>query len=268
MNIPSDFTIYIRTYKRDKIATFKWIPPEWYPYTRLVVQQRDQHRVTDSPVEKLILPPDVDNLGKTMDWLVANCPTKKMLSLDDDLTIAVLRSFGQYNLRNITFEEMHQVLVRCAFMLDIYPHFGAADRREAHIRHTQRLAECTRCNRWHGINVEFMRKNCSKFRFATVPNIEDYNLILYLLTHGYPNAIDCQVYVGDAAGSNSPGGCHDLREEMGDGHDARLLQDHYPAFVTLEKKETKTKGGVWERTDVRVQWKKAYEYGVSLWGML
>lgn len=268
MNIPPDFTIYIRTYKRDKIVTFQYIPPEWYPYTRLVVQERDKDRVKDSPVEKLVLPPEVDNLGKTMDWLMANCPTKKMLSLDDDITVNVLKNFNQYNLRGITPEEMHEALVRCAFMLDIYPHFGAGDRREAHIKYLHRILECTRCNRWHGFNVEFFRKNCPDFRFASVPNIEDYNMILYLLTHGYPNAIDCQLYIGDAFGSNSPGGCHDLREELGDGYDAKALQTLYPAFVSLETKETKTKGGIWNRTDVRVQWKKAYEYGMANWGLL
>jgi len=42
---------------------------------------------------------------------------------------------------------------------------------------------------------------------------------------------------------------------------ARALKERFPDFVTLVKKKTKTAWEGQERTDVIIQWKKAYEWG-------
>lgn len=254
--------IYILTYKRDIVETFKYIPFDWLQRTTVVVQERDKDRLVALPCRKLVLPDSVRDIGATRQWVIDNATDDKIMQLDDDLTISVLREPGKYYLRDADHKDMRAIFARVSRLLDRYPHVGAAARNEAHLCFDKDIKTCGRAIRFHGFNVPKMRD--LRINIDRVPTIEDYDFILQILKKGVENAIDCQVFVGDK-GSNLPGGCSEIRAASEDGKWARLLQKHHPQFVTLVEKTTKMPGGkLWTRTDVRVAWKKAYEYGLKL----
>ena len=256
--------IYILTYKRDEVLTLKYIPERWLKDTIVVVQERDKTRLGHLPCSRLVLPDRVRDIGATRQYILDYASRNgqdKIMQLDDDLTIGVLKEPDKYNLRDALHMDMVHILRRMDGLLDFYPHVGACARNEAHLNYDSPtgVRECTRAIRYHGFNVPWMMK--LGININRVPTIEDYDFILQILEKGVANAIDCQVFVGDK-GSNLPGGCADIRAESEDGKWARLLQKHHPDYVKLVTKETKMPGGkLWTRTDVRVSWKKAYQFG-------
>lgn len=261
--------IYILTYKRDRIVTPKYIPKQWQHRTTLVVQEGDDALAGQYPeLRRLVLPPTVRNVATTRQYILdydretGEDFSGKLLMLDDDLTIAVLKEPGAYHMRDATHEDMEVVLHRVEELLELYPHVGACARQEAHLRYDKVIAECGRAIRFHGINTDWVHSIGA--RFDRVNTIEDYDFILQILESGTANVIDCQTFVGDL-GSNRGGGCSEARAKAEDGQYARLLQSLHPSFVKLVTKETKVAGGkIWCRTDVQVAWKKAYESGRAL----
>jgi hypothetical protein len=91
--------------------------------------------------------------------------------------------------------------------------------------------------------------------------MEDFDLTLQLLRKGYPNRVSYQ-YVWNQRGSGAEGGCSSYRTAELQTKSAQLLQQYHPEYVSLV---TKSAGSVWkdmeERSDVNVQWQKAYEDG-------
>lgn len=258
--------IYILTYKRDCIVTPRYIPEQWQRRTMLVVQEGDDALAGKYPeLHRLVLPPTVRNVATTRQFILdydREHGDGKLLMLDDDLTIAVLKEAGAYYLRDATHEDMEVVLHRVEELLELYPHVGACARQEAHLRYDKVIAECGRAIRFHGINTDWVHTIGAQF--DRVNTIEDYDFILQILESGTANVIDCQTFVGDL-GSNRGGGCSEARATAEDGQYARLLQSLHPSFVKLVTKETKVAGGkTWRRTDVQVAWKKAYESGRAL----
>jgi hypothetical protein len=247
--------IYILTYKRPEVRTLKYIPPEWLDRTFLVVQSTDHSLDGKYPeIKRLVLPAHIKNVATTRQYLL-DCEGDedgKMLQLDDDLTIGVLKEQGKYNLRDACpVFDMPDILQRVSNLLDAYPHVGATARNECHLNFDKVTRECGRAIRFHGLNFRLLPDD---IRFDRVPTIEDYDFLLQLLRSGRKNVLDCQTYVGDG-GSNAEGGCSEARAEVRDGYYAEMLRSYHPDFVTLVEKVT----GEWKRTDVRVQWKKAYE---------
>jgi hypothetical protein len=94
-----------------------------------------------------------------------------------------------------------------------------------------------------------------------IPVMEDFDLTLQLLRKGYPNRVSYQ-YVWNQRGSGAEGGCSSYRTAEMQTNAALKLKELHPDFVSLV---TKTAGTVWkdmeERSDVTVQWQKAYEEG-------
>lgn len=251
--------IYILTYKRPEVRTLKYIPPEWLSRTRLVVQPSDRSLFGLYPdVDRFFLPENIKNVATTRQYLLdhgADPEDGKLLQLDDDLTIGVLKEQGKYNLRDACpVFDMPEIIQRVSDLLDAYPHVGATARNECHLNFDKTTRECGRAIRFHGLNRRLIPET---IRFDRVPTIEDYDFLLQLLRSGRKNVLDCQTYVGDG-GSNAEGGCSEARAGVKDGHYAEMLKSYHPDFVTLVEKVT----GEWKRTDVRVQWKKAYESSI------
>ena len=95
-------------------------------------------------------------------------------------------------------------------------------------------------------------------RFDRLIAMEDFDVTLQLLIKGYPNAVLCNWVHNQTGGSNSPGGCSVYRTLEVQAECARKFHDLFPKYVTVVQKDTKGAWGGGTRTDVRMQWKRAF----------
>jgi hypothetical protein len=96
--------------------------------------------------------------------------------------------------------------------------------------------------------------------FDRLKVMEDFDFTLTLLENGGRNAVTLD-YVWNQTGSNQPGGCSDYRTAEVQAKAAKELAKLHPGVVKVVEKEVIGKtswGGMKTRTDVRIQWRKAY----------
>lgn len=113
-----------------------------------------------------------------------------------------------------------------------------------------------------GVDVQVMRKH--NFRLDRTPIMEDFDFVLQFLTAGYSNLLLNTHTEDDMSGRDSAGGCQDERTALAQFEAAHWLAETWPDFVKVEEKRTKGEGAWSVRTDVRVQWAKAAEYGKKM----
>lgn len=96
-----------------------------------------------------------------------------------------------------------------------------------------------------------------------VPVMEDFDLTLQLLKLGYPSRVSCQFAWTQT--SNMDGGCSTYRTADVQAKAAyKLAKLHEPFVQIVTGKKAKTwKNNLTERVDVRIAWKKAFEFGLS-----
>jgi hypothetical protein len=87
--------------------------------------------------------------------------------------------------------------------------------------------------------------------------MEDFDVTLQLLEKGYKNA-NLFYWSQDQRQTQANGGC-DYRTHASHEEAAATLQKLHPQVVTLRQKENKTGGAFGKRTEVTIQWKKAYD---------
>lgn len=95
-------------------------------------------------------------------------------------------------------------------------------------------------------------------RFDAVEVMEDFHVALSLLEKGYGNIV-ANNWCHNQAGSGAQGGCSAWRTPELQARAAHRLAELHPGLVRVVEKETKTAWGGGVRTDVVVQWKKAFE---------
>jgi hypothetical protein len=87
--------------------------------------------------------------------------------------------------------------------------------------------------------------------------MEDFHVALSLLEAGYSNRI-MNHYAHNQKGSGTAGGCSHFRTPELHAKNEHLLAALHPDVVKVVQKETKGAWGGGTRTDVNIQWKKAY----------
>jgi hypothetical protein len=258
------FKLYIPTLGRsDTQKTLSNLTPEIRAVTHLVCPE--------SEVLDLSLAYDVAVLGcpakgiaATRQWIVENCDAEVCIMCDDDHDFLIRKNLADMNdwhHRNATMEEVAQLFKDMALKIvnERYAMVGVSA-RSGNNNHTERFAEACRIHNMYALNVRFLR--VSKIRFDTLPLMEDFFVNLSLLTRGFSTGMICDRMWGQQE-SNAPGGCSTYRDGSLQEKSARGLAEHFPNFVTVVTKQTK---GGWfggERYDVRVQWKKARDFGLE-----
>jgi hypothetical protein len=91
--------------------------------------------------------------------------------------------------------------------------------------------------------------------------MEDFDIQLQLLRKGMPS-ISINTMVQNQRGSGLEGGCSTYRTVEIQEEAARTLQSYHPEFVSVVQKQTKSAWGGGVRTDVVIQWRKAYESSI------
>jgi hypothetical protein len=245
--------IFIPTLARpDRQETWNNLPDSLRERTRLLVDEREVAAYRRFPC--VALPSDCKGIGRVRQWVIENVKDKVVM-LDDDLTFAMRRldeptKFLPATVRNI--ELIFSTIERC---LNAYAHASLAT-REGGNRCTDHWMFNTRLLRVLAYRADVLREE--GISFNRLPVMEDFDVTLQLLRRGYPN-ITINWAVQNQLGSNLAGGCSTYRSLETQRQAALGLKDLHPDFVQVVTKQTKTAWQGQERTDVKIQWKRAYE---------
>jgi hypothetical protein len=255
--------IYIPSAGRaSRQITLSTIPKKWLPHTTLVVPEGQgpgymQH--TDIDVVEC----PASSIGGTRQWIIDTTDDDYILMMDDDLYFYHRAEPFKVGLVGNTKKD-NTLMIETLFgtlASGKYIHVGVAPRTEASFYLCGHKI-CTRINNVHGYDVKQMRKLGKKIgaRFDKLKLMEDFHVTLTLLENGFPNKVLLD-YVWNQPGSNTDGGCSTYRTPEAQAKAARKLAALHPDYVKVVEKKVVGKTS-WEgmktRTDVRIQWHKAY----------
>lgn len=251
--------IYICSHERaTKQITYQSLPPSIRTKTRIVIQPSQLAAYTEAlPDAKFcLLVPSVTNIAQTRDFLKNMAGQDKFVMLDDDLVFAKRRGDDPTKFLDAEPVEIEDLFEDIEHTLDEYAHVGVSGREGAN-RRTENKLTVTRMMRILAYRRDVLQAEGIDYD-SPEGELEDFDVTLQLLRLGYPNCV-INWMVNNQSGSNTDGGCSTYRTP--DSHTRaceRLAEKHHP-FVKVVQKETKQAWGGGTRTDVRIQWKKAYE---------
>ena len=260
--------VYIPTYKRlDRQPTATALAKAGVNVA-LVVRQEEALRAVEvaanlsknapGAVTVATLPPTVTNIGQTRQWIMEHSNEEVVIMMDDDLVFA-RRGKRDDNPLYLSPCDDDDIYLMVGWLEEItYTGYCLAgiSAREGNNRKEGMYEHCARMMRAWAIH----RKTFFDIgaRFDNLPCIEDFDVILHFLVNGYENIIN-NTYTTNQAGSNVAGGCSTYRTLEVQADAARALAAKYPDFVKAVDKTTKGAWGGGTRTDVTVQWKKAFK---------
>ena len=197
------------------------------------------------------------NIAHVRQFILQYAAPNKVLMLDDDLVFFKRREDERDKFIPAFDSDIREMLLDCEGQLENFAHIAVAT-REGGNRYTADYNFNTRGLRVLGYNTEILRKE--EVMFGRLPVMEDFDVTLQLLRKGYSNCIINWMVHNQAHGSGASGGCSTYRDLKLQAECAHKLKELHPEFVTVVEKTTKTAwGGNTTRTDVRIQWKKAYD---------
>lgn len=204
-----------------------------------------------------VLPDEIRTIAPTRQHILDSVGDSNQLCMvDDDLTFYHRREDDASKLREITPDELRQAFTDLEMSLKLsYAHVGFAAREGAN-RNTSGVVENTRIMRVLGYSRPALKAIGARFDEMEV--MEDFHVALSLLENGYKNAI-LNMYAHNQAGSGRKGGCSHFRTPQLQEDNALKLHALHTKYVSVVEKTTKGAWGGGVRTDVRVQWKKAWD---------
>lgn len=248
--------IYIPTLGRPHQETLFALPPS-LRQTVILVLAPGVHRTAeaaDSWGIKYIQCP-FHGIGPTREWICSQAASKKIVMLDDDLVFARRREDDPTKFRPAIPADISTLFGSIDALLDQYAHVGVST-REGGNRDTSDYAYNTRLLRILAYNVDVLHDEA--IRFDRIEFMEDFDVTLQLLRAGYPN-VKINWIVHNQRSSNAPGGCSTYRTLDKQRDAAYRLASLHSEFVDTVVKKTKTAWNGKERTDVRIQWKAAFD---------
>lgn len=204
------------------------------------------------------LPSDITTIAPTRQHILENINplSDTFCMLDDDLVFYRRRTDDPTKLTDILPDELGKAFDDMSYLLENQaPHVGFAAREGAN-RNTDQFLFNTRIMRVLGYNRDILLKE--NIRFDRMQVMEDFDVALQLLEKGYPNCV-LNRYAHNQAGSGAAGGCSAFRTPQMQAENANRLAALHPGFVKVVQKTTKGAWGGGTRTDVNIQWKKAYD---------
>lgn len=261
----NEITIMIPTMGRlNTQKTLSELAPKLQERTILLVEANefDDHDMEYCErCDVLELPSSIKGIAAIRQWAVEYCPTPYLFLLDDDM-VFFKREEESSRLNSCTHQNQYDMFNDLIdwMAFDDFPLVGLSARQGNNFVE-QDYREATRQMNFHGVDIERFNELDLKFDGSEV--MEDFNLVLSMLTRGIPNRVMYN-YCWNQLGSGAEGGCSKYRTPELQRECAEQLEFDYPDFVTVVEKTNKTGWkGMETRTDVRVQWKKAYEWGLA-----
>jgi len=264
--------IYIPSRARynPKYFTAAYTPMRWITTDRLkanaVYVVRDSeyrnyaHALREHGVD--VLPcGEPENLSRKRQWIAEHAASKgedTFLMTDDDVMLYVRKSPDQFNLRYPNGEEVDDLVFNhIPNLLQHYAQVGVSA-REGNNRsgagQFPLIQECTRSMRFFA----FRTQDYLSIEPNRLSEMADFDTTLQLLRKGKKNAV-LFYWAQGQPGTQTAGGCALYRTHATHENVARQLKDYHPDFVSLVTKQNKGGGEFGTRTEVMIQWKKAYE---------
>lgn len=261
MTLGANMRIVIPSRSRaDNIPTLRYIPYPWRADARVVVPVSQVEQYSEANPGTPIIGCPAEGIAPTRQWILENFHDKYLFFADDDAKFFIRPDMAVPRLVNIEHHislqiEMWQDIEK-AFYLG-FPWVGISYRSGNNRVNTEYM-DNTRSFSFWGVNADVLV--AEGIRFDHTPVMEDFQVILSLLTRGYSNRVYYK-WAWDQYGSNAPGGCSDWRTAGVQAEGAYKLQKLFPEFVDVVERDAK--GGWFEgstkRVDVRMKWKKAAE---------
>jgi hypothetical protein len=254
--------IYIPTFGRvEQRVTYRSLPAELRPV--LVAYKDEARQYRELGCNVLEVPPGVKGIAAKRHWLVHEGHNIKeygpnIIMLDDDLRWYERRKDEPDKFQPATPASLKLMFKEVEKMLNRHVHGAIAAREQAN-RCTAKYRFNTRPLRALAYDVAMMRK--LGIPFNRLPFMEDFDVTLQLLRAGYGNFI-VNDWVHNQSGSGATGGCSASRTPEKQAACAIKLAKLHPGFVKVVQKSTKTawaESGMTTRTDVVIQWKRAFQ---------
>ncbi len=222
-------------------------------------EKDDYEWAEDETTNLMVLPEGICNISGTRQYILHNATDKHICMLDDDVDFLIRRGpLPEVHLRGATPDEVHQMFnLLEGWLNEGYVH-TAISQREGNNRIERDFLEVGRGIRIVAYNREtVLSLGC---RFDRVDTKEDLDMTLQLLRLGYPNRIS-YYYAQGQTDSNAEGGCQTYRTRDHMKWSSGQLAKLHSSYVQVTRVFTRGSFGGGERTDVRIQWKYAYDEG-------
>ena len=243
--------IYIMSSGRAaKQVTFHNLPREIQERTTIVVPKEQETEYQRHKLPAVGAP--VKRIADARQWVVDQGGYVCMM--DDDLVFATRRTDDPTKFVPSTFADITHLFEVIEHNLDTFAHVGVGT-REGGNRKTELSFQVARMLRILAYDTDILKD--FGIRFDVMELMEDFHVTLALLQNGYPNLV-LNHMVHNQGGSNSTGGCSAWRTPQMQHDAAMKLKAMYPNYVNVVKKQSKVKGHWGDRTDVVIQWKRAY----------
>jgi hypothetical protein len=245
--------------------TLEWIPRGLLQKTILLVNRKEFKEYRDRYSDLVrVQQTAVEGISKTRQYAITHIADREevecILMLDDDMRFYKRPDMSKPGLVKSTPGQVRAMLDKMAGF-SMLPNFFACglSARQGNNHIDKRWIDNTRMMNAYAINVTALRKE--KVKFSETQVMEDFWVTLNMLTRGYKNRVLYE-FCWNQNGSNDSGGCSSYRTAKVQAGAAMKLHREFPDFVKLVTKTAiapKYWEGMKERTDVRIQWKKAYE---------
>jgi hypothetical protein len=253
--------IYIPTRGRmSRQVTFDHLPQELKEHVVLVcpLSEADSHVARGRRV--LPCPAQEQGLSAVLQWIqdfALGQGQERILTVDDDVILQARISKEDYHLRECTGAQTIALFEEIEMMLELFTLVGVSH-RNGNNRMLDPLgyALCERQTNVHGTVPATIKR--LGIRYDDVVVQQDFHMTLSLLERGHQNAVLYEYAQSDLP-PGTPGGCAIYRTAATMEQNGKRLAELHPGFVAPVLKQTKWKGGLDERWDVRIQWKKCYE---------
>lgn len=250
----------------------------YIPTLGRVGEQRTADRLTDGIPFTLVCPPEegsahrifypvaacpVKGISNTRQWIMEECSEDVCFMVDDDLDFQIRINrddMTAWQLRGASASEIRALFGEMAGLAQTYPMVGLSPRPGNNRYDKTRIVMNQRIFSIYAINTKMFKE--AELDFRNMPLMEDFYIALSFLTRGYriPMVADhtwCQKE------SNASGGCSTYRSAVMQKDAAFKLQSYFPDFVKVKEKATKQGWFGGTRYDVTIQWKRAYQSGLS-----
>jgi len=247
--------LYILTHGRfNRQTTYDYLPTKWQRKVTFVVQEREAalHRHRDT----FVLPDNIRNLHQTRQYLLDNVHRGKVVEMDDDIVFSARRGDDPTKFRPMEDKDFDRMFAMMEHQLDHHPIVGIVAREGAN-RNTESFLYATRQMRIHAFASYYLQEKNYRWDMLRSPGPEDFCMLLQILTDGEMNCV-LNSWCQNQGGSNTSGGVSEYRTLEVHADACEHLAELYPKFVKVVEKNTKGSWGGGTRTDVRIQWKKAY----------
>jgi hypothetical protein len=217
-----------------------------------------------------LMPCPAEGISATRAWILENSLTEKSYMVDDDMNFChrVPDWDLDTNAKLMTpsarpVEEVGQAFDMFEEWLDHYVCVSMSARQGNQVAKDRWFRLATRMNNMYGFNVPEVKK--LGIEFGRLKVMEDFDVTLQMLTMGIPNKVSTD-WAWNQRGSGKVGGCSDYRTVEVQAEAAHKLKALFPDFVKIVEKDVKATHlqGIWsKRTDVVIQWRKAYDFGLN-----